>query len=527
MVDTSTEPSLIRYFCTAGNGMEPFLVDEVKRKLTGQDVKMYQGKVLFSSCANINTIRDIKSAERLFLLLKHDSPVKLPAYTSPARAASVLQSTLINDVKLWTDAAMTWKRLQGELAVNTGELREAEEKSDEDLRRSDHREEEDQEEAGSALNGKQTPGTRRSMSQMKKKKRKMNWEDEPRAAEDEKSGEVDDLTVGKHAKGKVAKETRLSEGSSSVPLSFRINCKCSGPLSRILSMQEISKALGVSLSHQLGWKVDLRNPQLEISVYLTDDLCLLGIPLTRLPLANRSYIKTTGLRSTIAWAIAELAQIQPGNLVLDPMCGVGTILIEAAQEHKLAYFLGLDIDDGQLSKANENVSFAKLGDQMHLLKASSTDIPLPSESVDAVVCDLPFGRKFGTKTNMASSLPLILTEMERVLRVGGTLALLLSPQLSCVLKKLLTLKNPGEPSSSHQELQPQPGRDDRPAVPSKQEEASDTTATSTQGPEPQTGLQTGPPASLSSLRHQITLRLSLGAIDGLLHKYIKFSPEQQ
>lgn len=40
-------------------------------------------------------------------------------------------------------------------------------------------------------------------------------------------------------------------------------------------------------------------------------------------------------------------------------------------------------------------------------------LPLPSASVDAVVCDLPFGKKFGTKTNMAANLPLILTEMER------------------------------------------------------------------------------------------------------------------
>lgn len=30
----------------------------------------------------------------------------------------------------------------------------------------------------------------------------------------------------------------------------------------------------------------------------------------RLPLAHRSYIKTTGLRSTVAWAMASLAQIQ-------------------------------------------------------------------------------------------------------------------------------------------------------------------------------------------------------------------------
>ncbi|TMS04591.1 THUMP domain-containing protein 2 [Larimichthys crocea] len=241
---------------------------------------------------------------------------------------------------------------------------------------------------------------------------------------------------------------RIRQEPPSVPISFRISCKCTGSLSRYFSTQEVSKIIGVGLSRLLGWKVDLKNPQLEVNVYLSDDHCLLGFPLTRLPLANRSYIKTTGLRSTVAWAMASLAQIQPGFCVVDPMCGVGTILIEAAQEHKAARFLGMDIDDGQLQRANENVEFAKLGNRIHLLKSSSTALPLPSSTVDAVVCDLPFGRKFGTKANAAANLPLILAEMERVLCIGGTLVLLLSPQLSCLLKKLLAQKDAG-PKSKH------------------------------------------------------------------------------
>lgn len=40
-------------------------------------------------------------------------------------------------------------------------------------------------------------------------------------------------------------------------------------------------------------------------------------------------------------------------------------------------------------------------------------IPLSDARVDVVVCDLPFGRKFGTRVDMAAKLPLILTEMER------------------------------------------------------------------------------------------------------------------
>ncbi|XP_061546528.1 THUMP domain-containing protein 2 isoform X2 [Phycodurus eques] len=458
MDNISNEASVIRYFCTAGSGMEQFVVDEVTRKLVAQDIERLQGKVLFSSSAHITRVKALKSAERLFLLLKRDSPLKLSAHANPARVASVLQSTLLGHRQEWTGAVMTWRRLQGVVADRT-EASEGEE-----LRG------EEEENAGDF--------------QIMKKRRKMDC--------------GDDFTPGK------CRDTTAPQANQhSVPLSFRISCKCSGSLSRCLSVWEVSKVLGGSLSGKLGWKVDLRNPHIEITVYLRDDYCLLGIPLTRLPLAHRCYIKTTGLRSTVAWAMAELAQIQSGFVVLDPMCGVGTILIEAAQDHKLSYFLGLDLDDGQLHKASENVAFAELGDRIHLIKASSNDMPLASASVDAVVCDLPFGRKFGTKTGTAAGLPLILAEMERVLRVGGSLVLLLSPQLSFVLKKILARHDPGQ---SNQE---------------RRSGSQGVTPTLTQGTEPPTGPTTEPCPPLASLKHVATRRLTLGAIDGLVHKYIK------
>lgn len=37
-----------------------------------------------------------------------------------------------------------------------------------------------------------------------------------------------------------------------------------------------------------------------------------------------------------------------------------------------AHFLGMDIDDGQLQKASENIDFAELESRLNLLKASST-----------------------------------------------------------------------------------------------------------------------------------------------------------
>lgn len=112
------EGSVVRYYCTAGNGMEPFLVDEVKRKLAARDVHQIPGKVLFSSSTAIHRVCELKAAERLFLLLKQDSPVKVSTHSSPAKTASLLQSRLVGDGGQWLGAVMTWSRLQGELAAS-------------------------------------------------------------------------------------------------------------------------------------------------------------------------------------------------------------------------------------------------------------------------------------------------------------------------------------------------------------------------------------------------------------------------
>lgn len=69
--------------------------------------------------------------------------------------------------------------------------------------------------------------------------------------------------------------------------------------------EDVSRVIGVGLSRLLGWKVDLKNPQVEVSssfhffllslfsplisvclllqvnIHLSDDYCLMGIPLTR------------------------------------------------------------------------------------------------------------------------------------------------------------------------------------------------------------------------------------------------------
>uniref|UniRef100_A0AAV2JNP8 non-specific serine/threonine protein kinase n=1 Tax=Knipowitschia caucasica TaxID=637954 RepID=A0AAV2JNP8_KNICA len=356
--------------------MEPFLVDELRRKVAAKDIIHFQGKVIFSTSANVSSILNIKSAERLFLLLNHDTPLKLPAHVNQAKASSLLQSKLIGDKNELEKVAMLWLCLQEELMTNDSKVLLSTAIDDGPL-------------------GDKCMDLKECYTEPSEGKRKrLDQENADGKSTDQQSKRLpsQDLTT------------------------FRICCKCSGSLARHFSTQDVSKVLGASLTTLLGWRVDLKHPNLEVNVNLTDDYCLQGIPLTKFPLANRKYAKTTGLRSTVAWAMASLAQIQPGSVVVDPMCGVGTILIEAAQEHTGTFFLGIDIDVEQLDKANGNIVSAQLEDRVQILKGSSLVLPLLSASVDAVVCDLPFGRKFGTKEDAAINLPLILSEITRVLR---------------------------------------------------------------------------------------------------------------
>lgn len=103
---------------------------------------------------------------------------------------------------------------------------------------------------------------------------------------------------------------KAADGPSQKDLTFRVSCRCSGAIAKTFTAQEVGRVIGIALMKQFGWKADLRNPNLEIFIHLSDIYSVVGIPVFRVPLASRAYIKTAGLRSTIAWAMASLAEIK-------------------------------------------------------------------------------------------------------------------------------------------------------------------------------------------------------------------------
>uniref|UniRef100_A0A2K6LEW7 U6 snRNA (guanine-N(2))-methyltransferase THUMPD2 n=1 Tax=Rhinopithecus bieti TaxID=61621 RepID=A0A2K6LEW7_RHIBE len=346
-----------RFFCTAGRGLEPFLMREVRARLAATEVEYISGKVFFTTCSDLNMLKKLKSQ---FPLISSVSKGKL---------FNEMQRLINEDPGSWLNAISIWKNL---LELDIEENRDC---------------------------------------QLEKQ------------IEEETLEQRDVTTKSENFQEEFQNDIEKAiDTHNQKDLTFRVSCRCSGTIRKAFTAQEVGKVIGIAIMKHFGWKADLRNPKLEIFIHLNDVYSVVGIPVFRVPLASRAYIKTAGLRSTIAWAMASLADIKAGAFVLDPMCGLGTILLEAAKEWPDVYYVGADVSDSQLLGTWDNLKAAGLEDKIELLKLSVIELPLPSESVDIIISDIPFGKKFKLGKDIKS----ILQEMERVLHVGGTIVLLLS-----------------------------------------------------------------------------------------------------
>lgn len=79
--------------------------------------------------------------------------------------------------------------------------------------------------------------------------------------------------------------------------------------------------------------VDTRAPDARVHAFLSATHCTVYLDTSGEPLFKRGYRKSAGdapLRENLAAGILRLARWEPGTTLLDPMCGSGTFLAEAA-----------------------------------------------------------------------------------------------------------------------------------------------------------------------------------------------------
>src|SRR5205823_1898046 len=115
--------------------------------------------------------------------------------------------------------------------------------------------------------------------------------------------------------------------------------------------------------------------------------------------------------------------LRPGAAVLDPCCGSGTILIEAALLEPRLRVLGGDMDADRLADARRNGALA--GVSLPLVVADVMDPAVHRGRIDRVVVNPPWGTQVLPRGGMAKPVP-IWVAVEQLLASDGR-SVVLSP----------------------------------------------------------------------------------------------------
>ncbi|KAI8466404.1 MAG: tRNA guanosine-2'-O-methyltransferase [Monoraphidium minutum] len=177
---------------------------------------------------------------------------------------------------------------------------------------------------------------------------------------------------------------------------------------------------------------------------------------TLFSLKSRRYLGPTSMDAEMAFVMANMAWVRPGQVVLDPFCGTGSILLAAAKRG--AHVVGGDIDMRVLRLGKANQKTGEAADNFSnfrqygltwpagLLRMDASRPPFRpglTEVFDAIVADPPYGVRAGGRksapkegavvydpaTHFVSTAPYGLSECvddlvalgARLLRPGGRL----------------------------------------------------------------------------------------------------------
>lgn len=153
-------------------------------------------------------------------------------------------------------------------------------------------------------------------------------------------------------------------------------------------------------------RVDLRNPQKTFFGVLTDNRFIFGLKTAEIipkPFLERGprrkpFFHPTAMPAKLSRTMVNLAQPKRGDLLLDPFCGTGGMLVEAGMIG--CRVVGFDAKPHMLRGGLQNLKH--FGTELEGLAIADARYP-PVTRVDCIATDPPYGRSastLGTKTRL-------------------------------------------------------------------------------------------------------------------------------
>ena len=203
-----------------------------------------------------------------------------------------------------------------------------------------------------------------------------------------------------------------------------------------LSSTDLERRIGEAIfEHNVGSRVDLKNPDHSFRLIVTGSSCIFGEVLAsvnrkqfgeRKP-HKKPFFYPGAISPEISHSIVNLCEINTNDLVLDPFCGTGGILVEAGMLG--ARVIGIDVQKSMLRGAEMNLD--DYGSEYQLICGDARNLPIADLTIDAVVTDPPYGRSALVMAESVESLYKdALFEIYRVLKRGGRAAVISDFELS-------------------------------------------------------------------------------------------------
>ena len=153
---------------------------------------------------------------------------------------------------------------------------------------------------------------------------------------------------------------------------------------------ELKKKFGKLVSDITGCKVSIKNPQNIIKIfsykklYLTKEIAKIDRKQYEMRKAKIFQVPIS-MHPRLARAMVNIARVKKSQIVVDPFCGTGTILIEAALAG--AKVIGIEAKNWIAEGCRENMEYFGIDCKIYNDDMRNVDL-----KADAVVTDFPYGR---------------------------------------------------------------------------------------------------------------------------------------
>lgn len=207
--------------------------------------------------------------------------------------------------------------------------------------------------------------------------------------------------------------------------SFRVSSELTGE--HAFSRRELEGAVGWAVQQRYGTRVDLERFEIHVRFDLYGKNAVAGVQRTSRSLGKRirrARALRNSIKPTLAAAMIRLARAHRGEgRLVDPLCGIGTIAIEAKRINPGLVVRASDWDAPTAAAASETVNNHGLRIEVRTSDARTLGRLFPG-SFDYIVTNPPFGVCLARRASSGALYAALLRSFEGALADAGRVVLM-------------------------------------------------------------------------------------------------------